>query len=188
MRLRPALVALALAVTSIVAVAPIPTTLACYCMPPDSLTADVGADTAVVVGQVGPAEADGRQVLTVERWFHGGQPQAVLELHPAGGVLTSCDQVFVPGARLVIAAPRQGDRLAAFLCSPVAEVDSPRGRAWIAEAEREFGSGIATGDMTAEHAAVPADAGPWLLGGAGLGLAALLAAAVIVDRRSRRAP
>jgi hypothetical protein len=186
---RVGLTALVFATIVVLGTAAAPVALACYCQPPASLVDGLGDRTAVVVGRVEAVDAAGRQVLSVERWFRGPQPTRVLVIHEGGVARTDCDLVLPAGARIVVAAPQDGASLQAFLCSPIAEVGSDRGRAWIAEAERAFGPGLDATGVTQAAAAGPlgVDAPLWWAVGVlvAFGLGVALGVAVVRWRRRR---
>lgn len=181
-----------------------PCTLACSCMPIGPLVDYVqDANNAVMVGTVGGGLGEDRYAFSVERWYAGPEPAAIVTI--AGGDPAMCGVPLAPGDRLVFAASR--DESGVYFpsnCMPFAKVDDPNGAALIAEADRTLGGGPTepTLDPTAEPQApgptptpeatpIPAaptsTVAPELVAGLAVltGLGVLVVAALVA--RSRRA-
>ncbi|HVL53696.1 MAG TPA: hypothetical protein VM344_05495 [Vitreimonas sp.] len=180
----------------LVAAAAAPCVLACSCVEPLPLAETVDESSVVVVGRVG-MPVGGRYPFTVERWFAGPIPTAVLVLSsgeermPDGTVVVNtCGRSFTPNQQLILVGEQEGSHLATNSCGLGAEVGSPEGQKLIADAQSLYGPGVRP-EQPPEFDAGPAGngGGPAItpvvlmaIAGAGL-LALVVATAVLLMRR-----
>jgi hypothetical protein len=134
-----------------------PCALACSCMPIGPLVDYVkDGNNAVMVGTVGGGLGEDRYTFSVERWYAGPAPAAIVTI--AGGDPAMCGVPLAPGDRLVFAASLDAGVYHPSNCMPFAKVDDPQGAALIAEADRTLAG--APIDPTAEPTAGPQAPGP----------------------------
>ena len=157
---------------------------ACSCAaPPLGAPIFTGAEEAVLVGTVGPADPNLVHAFAVERWFRGGDAAVVGMLgaeqrFPDGTTAyNTCGLDLEAGQRLVLSAGRVEGNLMPGLCSPSAQVGSPEGQAMLAAAIRTFGEGTVPG--TSGPAPPSAPEGP-TIDLALIAMLGVLAAVVIV--------
>jgi hypothetical protein len=174
--------------------------LACSCIGPPPPLAEIAAtdDVAIVAGTVGPALAD-RTPVAVDAWFHGIAPADLVWLSGGTQQMTSCDIIMSPGEqRLFVLYGSVEGMYSANSCSPSGVIGTAEGDALVAEAIQAFGAPQLppTAEPEPEPPAAPASqpgagGGGLPIGllwvGAGVGLAVLLFAAVVLVARVRRA-
>ena len=116
--------------------------LACSCVQPQPMAGYAGEPNAIVfAGSIAPGTE--RVVVRVETWFKGGpDPLVELDASAFGTHEESC-QVGRPaaGSRWIFVAfiPEPGADPQVNLCTPHALLDSPDGRAMLADARAVFG-------------------------------------------------
>lgn len=157
---------------------------ACSCMAPLPV-ADYLADPNTIiatgtVASVGGGESpDG--MFALERWSKGVPPAPNVQIR--GGNGADCGVVLQPGQHLIVVAQWAEGVLSPSLCTPYGDLDTPEGRALLAEAEEALAEGFEPVTPTPEPAPPEAsfDPTPFVVGGALLALA-LLAAVAFVRR------
>lgn len=117
--------------------------LACSCAGPQPMPAYAGDPRILIFsGTIAPGDGPGVTVL-VERWFQGGVDPVVLLDPRRFGVQSSACQIARPaaGSRWIFVAwvATVGDLPSVGLCSPHALLDTPEGRAMLADATATFG-------------------------------------------------
>ena len=171
---------------------------ACSCAgpPPPLLEAVSRGNVTVVVGTVGVALPE-QTPITVETWFHGPFPNAVVWVMGGTQMASSCDIPLAVGQRALLvlyggpSAPGANGLYSLSMCERNGVLGTEIGNAALAEAVAAFGPGLDPRGrdrepLPAAETTARIDQGfIWILGTAGLGLAAL--AAVFLFARSRRA-
>ena len=172
---------------------------ACDCAGPQPLAEYARSGAIVLAGQVEGRDARGVRVAVV-RWFAGDGAAPVVRIAGDFGNGASCGVGSEPpigSAWLWVAhRPEEGEDLFISICAPTGRLDTPDGRALLAEAERTFGPGIGLPLVTgtgpgagAGAIAAPLDPAP-LIAAAGVTTIAVLVlgSLVFVAARRGRAP
>jgi hypothetical protein len=153
--------------------------------PPDPTIEALGPQQIVLLGRTGDPVPGGR-AFHVERWFNGAGPAVVTIAFKEGEPVGDCSYRVDAGIPLIIAPVMEPDgRLSADLGTLQASPVSPQGVAFLEEANRLFGPGVApaTGEPLPAEPSGDDWSGLLLVGLVGLAAAAWVVARLALDRR-----
>jgi hypothetical protein len=167
---------------------------ACSCAMPGGMSDFTGADSAVFSGVAGPLDARGVPVR-VTTWYHGAGAAPLVYLAKGSFANeSSCGTSAPPNGSswiwVAYVSPDIND-FGTGLCSPSAMLDTPEGKAMVADAAATFGGAPPPGADTGPPEAAPApplspDQAPLILAATiGLGVVVLGVVAVLALRRPK---
>lgn len=126
-------------VLGVAGLATAPCAFACSCVPPGPIADYRGQeDIVVLAGTVATLDADQRGSFLVERWYQGGAA-AVVPIR--GGQGADCGLPLTLGQHLILVAYAGEGIVAAGICTPSGDLNTPEGQKLAQEVAAAFGPG-----------------------------------------------